>query len=105
MRETLLAWWSALRWVLKNFRQASKLKDPVDVYPLRLSALFVLLVFGNCGIALLAGFVVPSPLNLIVLLGILLGGSRLLSLINCKFRTDWFDQHYEIRKRQREIET
>ena len=102
MKETLREWWWAWRWVVKNFREALKLRDPRSSSYSRKIGWFTLIALLGLIPAIVVAMNLPFPLTFLVLLYIPLLITVILA--DLKLDLDWFNQHYEIREKQREAD-
>jgi len=108
LSETLREWWWAVRWVMKNPRQAWNLEDPlndiVHAYPLEKVVGRLVSLVGLTILGIFTYFLIPGPINWLVI-GIEAGIVILITILATqKMFIDWFDQHYEIREKQKEAE-
>ena len=94
-----------MRWVVKNPRQAIKIRLPLDDPPLHIGLIFFIGAFINIGLFVLILHLIPNLFGVICSFAVVFGYGYLVCLVDTKLRTDWFDQHYEIREKQREAES
>lgn len=91
---------------MKNPRHAWNLKDPFDeinrAYPMNVGGIISLV--GLIVLGAFTYFLIPSPINwpfISIEAGIVI---MVTVLASQKLYLDWFNQHYEIREKQREAE-